>query len=87
MVNVYQARYLSNRTPVTPELISMDDLWDIIFSQQLDQEGFRRFGVPMPLKENVEHETILINGPPKPVSNAIDARTYLILSANSEKQH
>ena len=78
MVDVSQAGDLSNRGSVTPELVGMDDLWDIVFSQQPGQEGLRRFGVPMPLKEDVEHETVLVHGPPKPVSNAVDARTHLV---------
>ena len=56
----------------------MDDLWDIVFSQQPGQEGLRCFGVPMPLKEDVEHGTVLVHGPPKPVSNAIHGRTHLV---------
>ena len=56
----------------------MDDLWDIVFSQQPGQEGFRRFGVPMPLEEDIEHEPVRIHGPPKPVSNAIHSRTHLV---------
>ena len=78
MVDVSQAGDLSNRGSVTPELVGMDDLWDIVFSQQPGQEGLRRFGVPMPLKEDVEHETVLVHGPPKPVSNAIHGRTHLV---------
>jgi hypothetical protein len=75
VVDVDQARDLSNRGSVAAELIGMDDLWDIVFSQQPGQEGLRRFGVPMPLKENVEHEAVLVNRSPKPVSNAIHAHT------------
>ena len=91
MVDVSQAGDLSNRGSVTPELVGMDDLWDIVFSQQPGQEGLRRFGVPMPLKEDVEHETVLVHRPPavkraqarcsdqdKPVSNAIHGRTHLV---------
>lgn len=32
----------------------------------------------MPLKENVEHETVFVHGPPKPVSNAVHTRTHLV---------
>jgi len=32
----------------------------------------------MPLKEDVEHEAVLVYSPPKPVSNAINARTYFV---------
>jgi hypothetical protein len=78
VVDVDQAGNLSNRGSVTPELIGIDDLWDIIFSQQPGQEGLRCFGVPMLLKENVEHEPVLVHRPSKPVSNAVHARTHLV---------
>jgi len=78
VVDVSQARDLSNRGPVAAKLIGMDDLWDIIFSQQPDQEGFRRFGVTMPLKGEVKHETMLVHGLPESVSNAIDAGAHLV---------
>ncbi len=78
MVNVNQAWNLLNRRSVTLELIGTNDLWDIVFSQQPGQEGLRRFGVPMPLEENVEHEPVLVYGPPKPVSNTINCCTDLV---------
>jgi len=64
MVDVDQARDLPDRGSVTSELIRMNDLWDIIFSQEAGQEGLCRFGVPMPLKENVEHEAVLVHSSP-----------------------
>jgi hypothetical protein len=84
VVDVDQAWDLSYRGCVAAELIGVDDLWDIVFAQQPGQEGLRRFGVPMPLEENVEHEPVFVYGPPKPVSNAVHTRTHLILSANSK---
>jgi hypothetical protein len=78
VVDVNQARDLPDGCPVAAELIGMDDLWDIVFSQQSGQEVFRCFGVPMPLEKNVEHETVLVHGPPKPVSDAVHARTHLV---------
>jgi hypothetical protein len=56
----------------------MDNLWDIVFSQQPRQEGLRGFGIPMPLEENVEYETVPVHGPLKPVSDAVHARTHLV---------
>ena len=32
----------------------------------------------MLLKEDIEHETVLVHGPPKPVSNASHGRTHLV---------
>jgi len=87
VVDVDQARHLSDCGPVVAQLIGVNDLWDIIFTQQPRKEGFRGFSVSQPLKENVEHETVLIHSSPQPMSDAIDARTDLILSANSGRQH
>ena len=78
VIDVDQARDLSDSGSVAAELIGMDDLWDIVFSQQQRQEGLRRFGVPMPLEENVEHEPVFVHGPPKPVADAIDTRTPIV---------
>jgi len=78
MVDVSQAGNLSNRGSVTPELVGVNDFWDIVFTQQPGQEGLRRFGVPMPLEENVKHETVLVHGPPKPIANTVHARTHLV---------
>ena len=86
VVDVDQAGYLSDRGPVAVQLIGMNDLWEIIFSQQPGQEGLRGFSVSVSLEENIEHEPVLVHCSPEPVADAIDARTDLILSANSGRQ-
>jgi len=78
VINVDQTRDFPDRSSVAAELIGMDDLWAIVFSQQPGQEGLYRFGVPIPLEKNVEYEALLVDRPPKPVSNAIHARTGLV---------
>ena len=78
MIDVDQARDLSNRGPVAAELIGVNDLWDTVFTYDPGQEGLRRLGVAVPLKEDIEYEPVLVYGPPKPVSNAIHARTHLV---------
>ncbi len=83
VVDALQARDFPDRGSVATELIGMDDLWNVMRTQQPSQESLRRFSVPMPLKENVQHETVLVHGPPEPVADTIDARAHLILSANS----
>ena len=60
MVDVEQAREFPDRGSVAAELVSMNDVWDIIFSQKSGQKSLLRLGIPMPLKENVEHEAVLI---------------------------
>ena len=78
VVDVRQTRDLPDRGPITPQLIGVNDLWDAIFTQQSGQESLCGFGVSMPLKQNIEHEAVLINGPPQPMPDAIDARTHLV---------
>jgi hypothetical protein len=61
------------------------------------QEGLRSLSIAVPLMDDIEHEPVLIHGPPagkrppgrcsaqeEPVANAIHSRTHLILAANSE---
>jgi len=43
-----------------------------------DFSGRCRCCVAMPLKGDVEHKTVLVHSPPKPVSNAIDTRTHFV---------
>ena len=64
MVNVDQARDLPDRGSVTPQLIGMDDLWNVVFSQKSDQEDLCRFDIAVPLKQEIEYETALVDPPP-----------------------
>ena len=61
VVDVSQARDLSNRGSVTPELVGMDDLWDIVFTQEPDQERLRGLGIEVTLVEGALHEAVLIH--------------------------
>ena len=78
VVDIDQARDFPDRSSVAAELVGMNHLWDIIFTQEPRQEGLGSFCVSVPLKENVEHETTLVHSPPQPVPDAIDARTHLV---------
>ena len=80
MVNFSQACDLSDRGPVACELVRVNPVWDIIFTQELGQEGLCGVGIPVPLEQDVEHEAVLVHRPPQPVSDAIDACTHLIRS-------
>ena len=62
-VDVDQAWDFPDRSAVTPQLIGMNDLWDIIFTQKPDQEGFRGLGVAVALQQNFEHEAVLVHCP------------------------
>jgi len=78
VINVGQTRELPDRGSVTAELISMNDLWNVIFTQQSGQEGLRGRSVAVPLKEKIEHEPMLVDRPPQPMPDAIHARADLV---------
>ena len=91
VINFSQTCDLSDRGPVACELVRVNSVWDIIFTQELSQEGLCGVGIPVPLKQDVEHEAVLVHRPPavkrvqprcsdqdEPVSDAVDARTHLV---------
>ena len=64
MVDIDQAWDLPDRSAVTPQLIGVNDLWDIVFTQEPGQEGFRSLSIAVTLEEDVEHETVLVHCSP-----------------------
>ena len=64
MVDIDQARDLPDRSAVTPQLIGVDDLWEIVFTQQPGQESLRSLSIAVTLEEDVEHETVLVHCSP-----------------------
>ena len=78
VVDVSQARDLPDRGSVATELVGINDLWDVMFNSQSGKKGLPRLGIPVPLKENVEHETVLVYSPPHPVPDTIDTCADLV---------
>ena len=78
MVDPIQAGKVTDCGTEAAELIRVDDLWDVVFTQEPSQEFLRSFGVSMPLKEDIEHETVLVHRPPQPMPDAVHARTDLV---------
>ena len=78
VIDASQAWDLPDRGSITSQLIGVDDLWDVILSQEASQERFRRLSVSVPLKKDVKHESVLVHCSPEPVSDAIHARTHLV---------
>ena len=64
MVDIDQARDLPDRSAVTPQLIGVNDLWEIVFTQQPGQESLRSLSIAVTLEEDVEHETVLVHCSP-----------------------
>jgi len=55
VIDVSQARDLPDHGSITAQLIGVDDLWDVIFTQQPCQEGLCRLSVSVSLEHDVEH--------------------------------
>ncbi len=78
VVTVDPARQFSECGAVAAQPIGVNDVWDIVFTQETGQERLRGLDIAMPLKQDVEHEAVLVYCSPQPVSDAIDARTPLV---------
>ncbi|GGO36246.1 hypothetical protein GCM10008949_39860 [Deinococcus humi] len=77
MGDMDQARSHSSRGSVATEPAGMDDLWNIVFSQDQRQQGLRRVSVRVPL-EDIEHEPVLVHGPPQPVVGSANLDAPLV---------
>ena len=78
VVDIDEVGNFPDRSSVTPQLIGMDDLRDIVLTQEASQEGLCSFRVTVPLKQDIEHKTVLVGRSPEPGADAIDARTLLV---------
>ena len=63
---------------ITPELIGMDDLRHVIFHQQPMKKRFGSFGIPVFLKEHVEHGSVFIDRSPQPMFDPADIHVHLV---------
>ncbi|GGO29512.1 hypothetical protein GCM10008949_23210 [Deinococcus humi] len=64
VLHCVEHREFPYRGPVAPELISLNNLWHVMFPQQVREKGYGRFGIAVFLQENIEHASVLVHGPP-----------------------
>ncbi len=64
--------------PVAPQLVGVNDLWDVIFPQQVDEKGPGGPGVSVFLKQDVQHGSVLIHRPPEPMFDPTDLDADLV---------
>ena len=55
-----ERRKFPDRGSIASQLIGVNDLWNVIFTQESDQEGLCGLCVTVPLKENIEHKAMLV---------------------------
>ena len=78
VVDIDEARNLSDCGSIAPEQIGTDRVWDIVFSQKLHHELLGGLGIVVPLEQDIEHEAVLVYCPLQPVSDAIHRRADLV---------
>ena len=67
VVDIDQTWELSDRSAVTLQLIGVDDLRNVVFTQEPGQKGLCSLGVAVALQQNFEYEAVLVHCPPQPV--------------------
>ncbi len=71
-------RKRSNGRPVTPELIGVNDVWEVVIHQQPFKKGFSRVRVLVVLQHDIQHRAGLIDSPPQSVFPPTELDTPLV---------
>ena len=64
--------------PVAPQLVGVNDVWDVVLAEQVDEKGLGRLGIAVFLEEDVQHLPRFIDGPPQPVLDSTDLDAPLV---------
>ena len=64
--------------PIAPELVGMDDLRHVVFPQQALEERLSSLGVTVFLKEDVQHSSVFVHGPPQPLFNTAYVHAHFV---------
>ena len=70
MLHGVEHRKFAKGCTVTPELVSVDGDWNAMLAQEPVEETLGSLSIPVTLKEHVQDNTVLVNGPPQPVGDA-----------------
>ncbi|BDP43787.1 hypothetical protein DAETH_37560 (plasmid) [Deinococcus aetherius] len=66
------------RCTITPELVRMDNLGNLVFTEQASEERAGGLGIPVLLKEDVQHSSTFIDGSPQPVFDPADVHVHFV---------
>ena len=64
VVDVDQTGERLDRGPIAVQLIGVNDLRDVVVTQQPGQERLRGLSIAVVLEENIEHEAVLVHRSP-----------------------
>ena len=64
--------------PRAPELVGVDDLRNLVLTEQSREEGSCGRRIPVGLEQDVEDGTVLVDGPPEPVRLSPNLDVHLV---------
>ncbi|BDP43611.1 hypothetical protein DAETH_35800 (plasmid) [Deinococcus aetherius] len=69
---------LTQGCPIAPQLVGMDNLRHVVFPQQSLEERSGGLGVAVFLKENFQHGSVFVHGPPQPLFDTPHVHAHLV---------
>ena len=63
---------------IAPQFVGMNDFWDVVLTQQAEEEGPHRLGVAVLLQEDIQHVSVIVHRPPQPVVDPADLNAHLV---------
>src|SRR3954469_14292404 len=75
---LYRGHHLTLGGPVAGQLVRDHDTGPALLLEQLPEQALGGLLVPPALDENVEHDPILVDGPPEPVLLAADYQAHFV---------
>ncbi len=78
MVDRLKCWKFSNGSPIADQLVRADRFWNVKFTEQADQKRSRGFRITVALQQDIEHEPMLVHGPPQTVMDTADGSTDFV---------
>jgi hypothetical protein len=78
MIHRLERRSFADRLCVTRQLVGAHRFRDLMFAEQALEEALGGFGVPVALKQHIQHDPVLVHSAPQPVGNATDEHVHFV---------
>ena len=77
MVDRLKCWKCSNGSSTAGQLVHTVRFWNVEFNEQANQKRSRGFSITVALQQDIEHEPMLVYGPPQPVTDTTDGVAVL----------
>ena len=78
MLHSVKHRNLPNCCAITPKLIRVNDLWNVILAEQAGEKCSGRLSITVFLEKYVEHSALIVHRSPKPMFDSTDDNVHFI---------